>query len=290
MRLVSIMGYDLPHDVRKLNAEEELDYLIYDEKTESTMGINDLDVLNEYGIGLNNVRLKKEDGKVVIYNVDDELGMLRSYGVSEFERYRMIENVDGVYKAINIEADFVQYVNEKDLESFKEFCSNYDCIREEYIGVEYIKTDNEFKREIDEEYEKYLKKMKVLGLDNSFKYKVEGKDVKLEEYTGSSNKVIIPNFITTICKEAFYRKNIKEVKMGNGVKHIGQRAFYKNNIESLELPNSLEYMFMSALHKNTNLITKGELNKDRVKIDDSKCIFKRKGEILWRLKDYTTKR
>ena len=102
----------------------------------------------------------------------------------------------------------------------------------------------------------------------SFDFIIEGTEVKVKNYTGNSKKVIIPNFVHTICEEAFRNKHIQEIRLNEGLRFIGRKAFTGNNLKQVVVPKSMELMHRYAFeYGGNNIYTKdAEFNDETLKI------------------------
>ena len=138
-----------------------------------------------------------------------------------------------------------------------------------------IKTNSKFERDIKQKYEEFRAKSIMLGLDISFDYSIENKEVKILHYSGTSKRVIIPSFITTINKHAFMSANITELKLNEGLKYIGLNAFANNDIGHVIIPYTVELMGHNALDRNDKLVDIPGSFRDTVKRLNEKTI------ILW---------
>ena len=127
-----------------------------------------------------------------------------------------------------------------------------------------ISIDSKFEKHIETKYNEFRSKALILGLDISFRYNIENDEVRVIDYTGKSKKVIIPNFITTICEYAFSNSEIQELRLNKGLKHIGSNAFANNNINSVEIPKTVEFVSYNAFEDNSNLVNMSGY-KDTVK-------------------------
>jgi hypothetical protein len=102
------------------------------------------------------------------------------------------------------------------------------------------------------------------GIDAPFDFVIEGNEVKIIRYTGSSDvDIIIPSRysdipVTEIGNDVLRNKSIKSVKMFESLKRIGSFAFANCSIASLVIPNSLEIIGAGAFQNNgLDIITFG---------------------------------
>ena len=160
---------------------------------------------------------------------------------------------DQNFKMVNLNGD-VYYVRAAELTNSIESNRVLNCSinKGNYKSIDTyeINADTRFKRHIDKKYTEFIAKALITGLDISFKYRIENKEVKITEYTGKSSTVITPNFITTICKEAFRHKNVREVKLNVGLKYIGETAFAANDINYVDIPETVEFIGYQAFEKS----------------------------------------
>ena len=96
------------------------------------------------------------------------------------------------------------------------------------MGVEdvyEIEEDREFEKIIQSKYNSFIAKTVMLGYAGiTFEYLVENYEVILTKYTGTSNDIVLPPFVTAIGKAAFAHKNVVRLKLNNGLKIIGGRC------------------------------------------------------------------
>lgn len=119
----------------------------------------------------------------------------------------------------------------------------------------------EFEVKIKKEYDMFTTKCSLIGIDIQFEYRVDGEDVILTNYTGTSQKVIIPKFITIIGKNAFsvfwtkrYKnKHIRSIKLNNGLKKISEGAFSFCKAKELIVPTTVEIIEKGAFYNSTLL-------------------------------------
>lgn len=194
----------------------------------------------------------------------------------KYNRYLMTDMVGNIQEVVDVEASMYNTCNVQ-----------YDTNRH-IIFVEGLIADKrkhkgtEREREIKEEYDKFIAKTKLLGMDNSFEYIVDGEDVIFAEYTGLSDKVIIPNFITIIGSYAFpnfdyanlereydEELNVKEIVLNKGLKKICYNAFYGLQIKEIVIPETVELIEKSAFVEcKVNVYNNGErtLKKECIKL------------------------
>lgn len=122
-----------------------------------------------------------------------------------------------------------------------------------------IKDNPEFREYVDNEYSKFIAKSKLLGQDNRFNYRIEGEEVRIESYKGGNENFIVPNFVTSIGTEAFSYRNLRSIKLNQGLKFIGKRAFAGNEITEVNIPSTVEFVCDEAF-------TEGEYRLDETNI------------------------
>ena len=166
------------------------------------------------------------------------------------------------------------YIGEKCLKENIELGTIANCIykedEKEYKSIDTcnLQTDPIFVAHIANKYEAFRAKTLILGLDISFYYTIEDKDVKITDYTGNSRRVIIPNFITTICEDAFLNHGIADLKLSEGLKYIGNDAFKGNNLEQVIIPKTVEFIGQSAFKFNDIMEVAKKLNPNTTTIKE----------------------
>ena len=139
---------------------------------------------------------------------------------------------------------------------------------EEYKSIdtyEVIK-DSKFEKHIAEQYEKHIALTSLLGFKMVFEYIIEGQEVKLKKYTGTSTHVIVPKFITSIMESAFSECKITDIKLNEGLTSIGGYTFEGCNISEVIIPETVEIICGAAFSENRKLINEDGSYKDTVKI------------------------
>ena len=163
----------------------------------------------------------------------------------------------------------IQYISERELKSriLEGQLSNCDYLKDNIetifksIDTTTITRDKSFEKHIAKKYEEYIAKTKLLGMSSEFSYTIEGKEVKLKKYTGTSKKIILPGFITTITGNAFYGLKTEEVNLNDGLMYIGSSAFEYNNIESVRIPGTVKFIGSNAFSGNTALMKTKVVNR-----------------------------
>lgn len=119
----------------------------------------------------------------------------------------------------------------------------------EFMDVNFIQKDQAYIDKINEQYERSVSKLSVIGYGNcSFKYKVLGNKVTLSQYTGTSKNVIIPDFVNYIYKDAFLNKKLNSLVLGKNIEGIGEQAFMNCELKSVKIPKSTKIIGTSAFY------------------------------------------
>ena len=155
------------------------------------------------------------------------------------------------------------------------FVCNCSYSDDEYKSMDTynIKLDNKFQIYIDKKYEEFIAKTILLGMDIKFSYIIENEDIKIIDYNGTSRKIIIPNFITTICSGAFRNYSIDEIRLNDGLKHIGEKAFAYNDIDNIEIPKSVMFVGYQAFIRSVNATNVSKGNNQTIRKLNSKTIL-----------------
>ena len=230
---------------------------LFETETESTIVITDLQLLDlmiEHKEAIANLRLV--EGK--IYDIKEDCWYKPEYNKAHPGIYYRILAILGEDKfKIVDDSGNVSYVNSEELKTIKAENSIANCNLTgddlEFIDVPKVITDQRFEEDIAKKYERYNNMCMMLGYNSEFGYIVEGEEVKITKYTGTSKTVIIPNFITSINEEAFCDTSITELTLNNGLKSIGSKAFYACNIAQLEIPKSVTFIGKDAFNYNDEL-------------------------------------
>ena len=241
--------------VEKL-ASKDLIYHIFETHTDSVIEANDklvVELLSKYKMEAKNIYLKEDK-----IQIKDWPHKIEQYSKSQKTYYVLLGKAsDDIFKLIR-STGFIEYLNQDYLKELIEIGSVANC---DYVdGGERIyrsidtrdmRTDPKFFSYISSKYKEFTAKVALLGLDIRFSYTIENEEVKITKYIGTSNKVILPSFVTAICYRAFAAKGLlEEVKLNEGLKYIGNMAMSGCRIESIILPHSLEFVGQSAFRFN----------------------------------------
>lgn len=169
------------------------------------------------------------------------------------DKYKIIDGTD-VAKYFNA-AELVEMIRCNDVSNceYTANCENKYKLTFKSTDTITIESSNKFKEQIDNKYKAFIAKSKLLGIDNSFEYKIESNRVKLSLYKGNNDNVTIPGFIDIISGGAFKNKDIKSVKLNDGLTHIGSNAFSYNEIPEIDIPESVVYIGQGAFRGNMSL-------------------------------------
>ena len=240
-------------NIQKLNKNIIL-YGIFETHTESlieTTSDSVVKLINKYGFEAKNFSIA--NNQVVLKDWPQVIKPYSKKELVENNKYILLYKVDSYdFKLVGAIGRAI-YIDEFNLRSFIDLGKVANC---EYIDNEIrvyrstdtmkVVTDPKFTRQIDSKYSEFIAKTAMLGLDISFSYTIEGKDVKLTSYNGKSPKVIIPNFITTIREGAFMSLDIQELQLNKGLKYIGSNAFCNNRLKSVEIPETVKFIGRDA--------------------------------------------
>ena len=235
-------------------------YYIYETHTESIIKGDEIFIIgliNKSGLKIENVYTEGNKVKIKPWP-----NYVSAEGMNEADRgfiYVLLGRENNrMFKLVNTLGDKL-YVYEERLKELIEADRVENCTYEKYEDKETIyksmdtfniKTDSKFTSNINKKYEEFRAKTLLLGLDISFEYIIENDEVKITKYTGKSKRILLPNFITTICKEAFKNKGITSLELNVGLKYIGNKAFEDNHITDIRLPKTLELVGQEAFQYN----------------------------------------
>ena len=238
----------------ELTNNNEPIYDLFETHTESTIRADTelvIQLIKTHGMEAKNIYI--EDNKVLI---KDWPHNIKPYSKNKGERalnYILLGKInEQKFKVINCGGGVILATNEylKELIDCN-IVANCKVKGHRWSGYRSIDTytivtDPDFISQIDEKYKEFKAKAMLLGMDISFDYIIENKEVKIKRYIGTSNRVMIPNFITAICYEAFAHARIQELTLNTGLKHIGNNAFAGNKVKSIVLPKTVEFVCRQA--------------------------------------------
>ena len=252
-------------------------YTFFETHTESTFTAGPSNVsrlLQRYKFDFKNVSLLGNE--IIIkqwYNPIDHQRKNKHTGAS----YIILCQTDkNTFKIVTYEGK-VKYLSSKQLieETRRNVMANCKIQDGKLESLETYKVtrDIQFEQEIEEKYKIYEAKTALLGCRMSFYYIIEGREVKLEKYSGTAKDVIIPNFVTTIMHSAFSNCELETLTLNNGLEYIGSKAFSNCNISEVIIPKTVKFMGYDVFFQNKNLILGDSIYKsDKVKILNNETI------------------
>ena len=161
-----------------------------------------------------------------------------------------------------------------DIEQLRSFSSNNKIVncslvngKIKSIKANKITNDIQFEKAIAEKYKIYEAKSTLLGCKMSFDYAIEGKQVKLIKYTGTTKNMIVPKFVTTIMTKAFLKCEIETITLEKGLRYIGNYAFDECKLSEVIIPQTVVFIGWRVFNQNKHLLTnRGAYREDRIKI------------------------
>lgn len=277
----------------RVNNRAILGYKVYDTCSDSVMMLKP-EILRSILIAgkIPVVKTTIQDNQIILHDWVNNVGLEIGESESGLERkftgakYVLIAKIGSLYKVVDYSGNIFNISSEV-LKDTIESKNVANCTTGNIDGKLKIKTtdifeivkDKEFESAIESRYKSFIAKTLLLGVgDMSFKYEIENKEVRLEEYTGSSKDVILPPFITAIMAGAFVNSNITSIKISSGLKVIGKRAFLIaskfKGLNHIELPETVELIGESAFAGNTKLFKANDtLDTSRFKLFNSNTVI-----------------
>ena len=258
------------------NTEEPNSYMLFESHTESFFMCKEpylKRLLGEQKITVKNIHTT--DKEIVIKNwphpihhkgSDKDWQKIMKEAISKYACILICQTADDSFKLAGSN-EHTYTVNGEEL---KEYIKNNRitncCIEDKQyksIDTYTIKKDIQFEKYIAAEYNKHVAITSLLGRKMSFDYIIEGREVKLKNYTGSTKDVIIPKFITAIMESAFAYRGLKTLILNEGLKYIGRDAFSRCSISKVTIPKSVEFMCESVFIANRDIQTiEGDLSNN----------------------------
>ena len=243
-------------------------YHLFESHTESVFEVTDkiiAQIINKHKMKVKNICLDNTGIHIKgwPYKVYVETGNY-SLGQSELvllcnigeQKFKLVNAID---KIVRFEDEYVQKLMRRDsiLNCY------YDPDKKTYTPIDIhnsIKADPKFVELINKKYEDFKLKVNMLGIKVSFEYTIVGEEVKITNYTGASERIILPNFVTTICDKAFENKGITAVTLNRGLKYIGNNAFGNNRITYADgLPDTIVFVGKNAFDYRIGGVTSSKL-------------------------------
>ena len=187
--------------------------------------------------------------------------------IIQFSKYTILNQLLRLYQKLtgNIESD--KSTNCSIIENFD--------IKIKALDVQTIQKDTEFEKEIALKYKNFNAKTKLLYHESmAFDYEIEGQEVRISKYIGSSKNIILPSFVTSIMYRAFWGIGVETIKLNEGLKTIATEAFISNRLEEVELPSTVEIVGNAAFRFNEKLFTaENKIDTNRFKLLNNKTIL-----------------
>lgn len=252
--------------------DKDYEYAMFDQYTNSCRRAGEEEVMNlmERGIGFSNIQ--ENFGSLYIDNGYNRVERFSSDG-----KIRVVSaNICDKQFKITSAYGHVQYVDIKELAEMANSNILYNCRINsgelEFIDKCILKTTREFKDSIDDKYNKFIAKSKMVGLDGRFEYSVEGDNIILAQYKGESERFIVPSFITSISSEAFQYSYMESIELNNGLKYIGANAFRASSIRAIEIPETVKYIGQYAFAGNPGLMKIYNSNNNKINVINNELV------------------
>ena len=177
---------------------------------------------------------------------------------------------ENTFKVLTREG-IVIYINKKRLEELVSENNVANCVIEngkfKFVGTYNSTRDIQFEQTISDQYKRYETMTALMGCRMSFDYIIEGKEVKLKKYTGIHTNAIVPKFVTSIMRQAFYNSNVSSITLEEGLKSIGCYAFMYCNLSQVTIPKTVRFIGTSAFYRNTGMTLIGrayDIDEDKI--------------------------
>lgn len=177
-------------------------------------------------------------------NEYSNINMVVLLAVLDNERYKVIKN--GLYVHTISMGELIKIIEANNITNCR--LVNGDIVYNKNHILE-LTPDKDYVTYITEQYEKYILKTSLLGLDYSFEYEIEGKAVRINRYNGKSKNVALPKFITDIGCHAFANDVIETIVLNEGLRSIGLGNFKYCDIDKLVIPESVNFIFDLELQR-----------------------------------------
>ena len=240
--------------IAKINNNKSI-YYLFGTHSESVFKTDErflIKLVKEKGIEIKNISIKNDRVELNRWphSIESNLGDKES-------NYVLIGNIEkSQFKMIDSTGK-VGYYDEAELKTLIESDRVLNCEYTNNTNKIYKSTDTYSIRKdpkiIEQIYAKYIDfRMQGLhlGMDLGFDYIIENEEVKITKYTGTSDKVVIPNFITAVLANAYSYRGIRELMINEGLKFIGNSAFKGNDITFVLLPYSVEIVGKEAFDRD----------------------------------------
>ena len=238
------------HSIKSYGNNGNKTYMIVSDMPKVFLAVNEAQIINMRlrGIQIENIRFTDKGIKILKEYNDIYRYNSGTRTVSGAE-YRLLGKKADKYIIVS-STGTVDYIYKQRLENMAKYNR---IVNARYVdGKLETKNTTEYERDkvyidkIHNTYNSYINKSKLLGIHSDFKISILGDYVILSEYTGTSKKIIIPEFINAIGEEAFYNTPIEEVVFPDSLKIIHRLAFRACNISEVEVPDTIEYIDSTA--------------------------------------------
>ena len=272
------------------DAEEALkSYLLFESNTDSFFMCKEgylKGLIAEQKIAIQNIAL--DNNKIIIKNwphpihhkgSDKDWQKIMKEAISEYACILICQTNDDSFKLAGSN-EHTYTVNGEELKEYIKNNRITNCSIEDKqyksIDTYTINKDIQFEKHIASEYDKHVAITSLLGRKVSFDYIIEGREVKLKNYTSSTKDVIIPKFITAIMESAFAYRGLKTLILNEGLKYIGRDAFSRCSISEVTIPKTVEFICESAFIANRDIQTiEGNLTNNIKTLNKDTIIIKK---------------
>ena len=245
-------------------------YTCFESNTESVFDGSTEDLirwLSKHEKCIENMKLL--NNRIVTGNSFEELHSVSNSKATGSEYILLGKVASDKFKMVNYKGEII-YTRKSQLHRYIDTRKIANCRKEDgkivYTNTTDTQKDTELEAEIAEKYKIYVAKSALLGIKMSFDYTIEGNQVKLKRYTGKSQTVIIPKFVTTIMDRAFLDVSIDTLTLSNGLKYIGGFAFSGCGISEVTIPDTVEIICKNAFTDNRKLTTRDGVYTKNIKV------------------------
>lgn len=139
---------------------------------------------------------------------------------------------------------------------------------------------------------------KECNLINDFKYTIEDRYIRIDEYIGKDKRVKLCKTyviddkeyeLTSLGDEVFKSKNVFSVLFPNSLDYLPSKIFYKSKVKYIYLPKSLsvndeEYQFTHYLEDVEKIYFEGSKNDFEYLVDFDKDVDEKVEEVIFEIK------
>ena len=155
-----------------------------------------------------------------------------------------------LYNTTLLKEEVVSYSKIKDFIENEVMCNVYIDSNEQLKSTidEDYSNSKEFEESVQEKYNNFIAKQRLLGTGNEIKYVIRKNKVIMTHYIGDYSNIIIPEFIDIISQDLFFSHKIGSIQFQGHIEAIGDRAFAYSKFTDIDKIKGLKRIYNSSFN------------------------------------------